>query len=128
MTSPGTFGRRSAARPTPTAKAAIAKGPAKATAAGIDKLFPTIAAPAATRSIASLGPGEGVSPELAEWKAERKQAFRMPWRQLSLMAGLCFGVGSFVLPDSVNGVTDWVLYGLMAMSFIAGLSGKRKAK
>jgi len=52
----------------------------------------------------------------------------MPWRQLSLMAGLCFGIGSFVLPDSVNGVTDWVLYGLMAMSFIAGLSGKRKAK
>ena len=36
----------------------------------------------------------------------------MPWPQLSLMASLCFGIASFVLPDSVNDNVDWLLWGL----------------
>ena len=46
----------------------------------------------------------------------------MPWRQIALMASLCFGIASFVLPDSLNDQLDWVLYGLMALSAYAGLS------
>jgi hypothetical protein len=37
------------------------------------------------------------------------------------MASLCFGVASLVLPDSVNTAVQWPLYGLAAISFIAGL-------
>jgi hypothetical protein len=32
------------------------------------------------------------------------------------MATLCFGLAAFVLPSSVNGAVQWVLYALMAMS------------
>jgi hypothetical protein len=38
------------------------------------------------------------------------------------MASLCFGIASFVLPDSVSDELDWLLYGLMAMSMYVGLS------
>jgi hypothetical protein len=37
------------------------------------------------------------------------------------MASLCFGIASFVLPDSVNENLDWLLYGLMAVTLYAGL-------
>ncbi len=68
-----------------------------------------------------------VEQELRAWK--RTRSFKIPWRQLSLMASLCFGIASFVLPDSVNDSVNWVLYGLMAMSFCAWFSGRRaKAK
>jgi hypothetical protein len=60
--------------------------------------------------------------ELSEWKQARKQRSKIPWRQLSLMGSLCFGIASFVLPDSVNENLDWLLYGLMAASLYAGLS------
>lgn len=50
----------------------------------------------------------------------------MPWRQLSLMAGLCFGIASFVLPDSINDAVQWPLYALTAASFYTGLR-KRKS-
>jgi len=63
-----------------------------------------------------------VDHELREWKQARKQHSRIPWRQLALMASLCFGIASLVLPDSVNENLDWVLYGLMAASLYAGLS------
>lgn len=66
--------------------------------------------------------------ELQAWKAERRRAHltRIPWRQLSLMASLCFGIAAFVLPDSVNDWVDWLLYGLMGASFIAGFVGRRR--
>jgi hypothetical protein len=51
-----------------------------------------------------------------------KRSFKMPWRQLSLMASLCFGIASLVLPDSINDELDWPLYALMALSAYAGLS------
>ncbi len=64
-------------------------------------------------------------PLVAELRG-REQAverpFKMPWRQLALMASLCFGIASLVLPDSINDQLDWVLYGLMALSAYAGLS------
>jgi hypothetical protein len=43
------------------------------------------------------------------------------------MASLCFGVATFVLPDSVNSAVDYLLYGLMAASFAAGVVRRRKA-
>ena len=79
---------------------------------------------------ASLSPqvqALSVDDELQEWKRARK-GFRIPWRPLSLMASLCFGIASFVLPDSVNDAVDWVLYVLAAASFLAGISARREAK
>ncbi len=65
--------------------------------------------------------------ELQAWKEQR--SFKVPWRQLYLMASVCFGIASFVLPSDVNDSVDWLLYGLMAMSFYAWFSGRRaKAK
>lgn len=55
----------------------------------------------------------------------RKHGFTIPWRPLSLMASLCFGIASFVLPDSVNDAVQWPLYGLMAASLYAGFSKRR---
>jgi hypothetical protein len=66
--------------------------------------------------------------ELREWKKNRKSAFEIPWRQISLMASLCFGIASFVLPDSVNGAVDWLLYALMAVSFLVGISRRRRKR
>ena len=43
------------------------------------------------------------------------------------MAGLCFGIASFVLPATVNETLQWPLYALTAISLYAGLH-KRKTK
>ena len=60
-----------------------------------------------------------------EWR-EREQPikpkFKVPWRQVAFMASLCFGIASFVLPDSINENLDWLLYGLMAISAYVGFS------
>ncbi|SRR5665213_3618206 len=64
--------------------------------------------------------------DLREWKQSRKHGFRIPWRQVSLMGSLCFGIASFVLPDSVNENVQWLLYALTAASFIAGFSRRRR--
>ena len=50
----------------------------------------------------------------------------MPWRQLSLMASLCFGIASFVLPDSVNDNVDWLLWILAAMSAFVWFTNRKK--
>ena len=49
----------------------------------------------------------------------------MPWRQLSVMASLCFGLASLVLPEWVNDNVQWLLYALMAASLYAGFSKRR---
>jgi len=67
-----------------------------------------------------------VGRELQDWKRARNGGFTVPWRQLSLMATLCFGIASFVLPDSVNDNVQWPLYALMAASAYAGFSKRRK--
>lgn len=68
-----------------------------------------------------------VDDDLREWEQARKQRSKIPWRQLSLMASLCFGIASFVLPDSVNENLDWLLYGLMAVTLYTGLRRRARA-
>jgi hypothetical protein len=63
--------------------------------------------------------------ELREWKLARKRNFEIPWRPLSLMATLCFGIASFSLPDSVNDDVQWLLYALAAASLYAGFRKRR---
>jgi hypothetical protein len=62
-----------------------------------------------------------VDEELQQWKKSRK-GFTIPWRQVSLMASLCFGIASFVLPASVNQNVEYVLYALAGMSLYVGVS------
>jgi hypothetical protein len=64
--------------------------------------------------------------ELREWVKARKQGFRIPWRQISLMASLCFGIASLVLPNSVNDDAQWLLYALAAASLYGGFIKRRE--
>lgn len=73
-----------------------------------------------------------LSPSLAETKPltqeswqTRKLGSNFPWRQLSLMASLCFGIAYFALPDSVNDAVQWLLFALMAVSLYAGFRRRR---
>ena len=75
----------------------------------------------------SQSQGPSIDDELREWKQARKMAFQIPWRQLFVMAGLSFGIASFVLPDSLSDDLDWPLYALAAASFYAGLRKRRNA-
>lgn len=82
------------------------------------------------KQIFSATPSEpvlSVEDEIEAWKASRGSVAAFPWRQLSLMAGLCFGIASFVLPNTVNDAVQWPLYALTAVSFYVGLH-KRKAR
>jgi len=69
-----------------------------------------------------------IDDELREWKRSRKSGFKIPWRQLSLMASLCFGLASFVLPEPVNGDVQWLLFALTAASFCAWVAKRGKVK
>jgi hypothetical protein len=66
--------------------------------------------------------------ELLEWTRARKRHYRIPWRQVSLMASLCFGIASFVLPDSLNDNVQWLLYALAAASLFAGFLKRRDTR
>ncbi|HUW80079.1 MAG TPA: hypothetical protein VMV54_04180 [Acidocella sp.] len=75
-----------------------------------------------------LAPAE-IDEELLAWKQTRKR--QIPWGPLSLMASLSFGIASFELPDSVNGVVNLWLYALSAMSlwvWFAKRRDRRRAK
>ncbi len=116
MTSQRTFGRRSHAQPQPSRVELKRDLPAHPT--------PSIVPDVAVNVSPSLH-REIVTPYLNDGPREQgpvRRPFKWPWRQLALMASLCFGIASFVLPDSVNDQMDWVLYGLMALSAYAGLS------
>jgi hypothetical protein len=78
--------------------------------------------------VENIEPAPSIDDELRAWKQERRQhaPFRIPWRQLSLMASLCFFIASFVLPESVNDDVDWLLYILAAMSLWVWFSGRRR--
>jgi len=65
--------------------------------------------------------------ELLEWKKTRRRNYRPPWRQISFMASACFGIGYFVLPDSVNEAVQWLLLGLVIASFASGISSRHKS-
>lgn len=71
----------------------------------------------------SIGDSASIEDELREWK--RTRHVRIPWSQLSLMASLCFGIGSFVLPDSVNSGAEWLLWGLSAASAYVWFTNRR---
>ena len=68
-----------------------------------------------------------IEDEIREWKQARKRSFKIPWRQVYVVGGLCFGLASFVVPDSVGGLFSWVLYGLAAASFYAGWRKRKDA-
>jgi hypothetical protein len=53
----------------------------------------------------------------------------IPWRPLSLLATVFFGVASFALLDSVNDIFQWPLYALGAASLYVGFRRRhRQAK
>jgi hypothetical protein len=82
------------------------------------------------KALASASPERtppSVEDEIRAWKSARRSHVGFPWRQLSLMAGLSFGIASFVLPRSVNEALQWPLYALTALSLYAGLR-RRKTK
>ena len=112
MESHRTFGRR--AVPQPPAPCAVTQAPDRPAEPILSSLSPDA-------TLAS------VDDEIEAWKAARGSVIPFPWRPLSLMAGLCFGIASFVLPDTVNDAVQWPLYALTAISLYAGLQ-KRKAK
>jgi hypothetical protein len=91
-----------------------------------------VAASTATLSTAPAPPSlEMPAPcpdeELLAWTKARKQSFKIPWRQVWLMASLCFGIASFVLPESLDDNIQWLLYALAAASFCGGFIKRRKA-
>lgn len=121
MANPRPFGRRATAQPqSPGPRRAVKAAATPARAAFEEQpVEPRVPVP-----VQSDAPS--LDRELQEWKKARKQGGAMPWRQLSLMASLCFGLASFVLPDAVNDVVQWPLYALMAASFYAGVSRRRR--
>lgn len=57
-----------------------------------------------------------------------RRRFPFPWRPLSLIAGLSFGIGSFALPDSINDIAQWPLGVLALVSFYVGLRKPKEAQ
>lgn len=80
--------------------------------------IPTASQPEAAES------APDVDRELEEWKAARKRfkrSFREPWRTLSIVCTVGFGLSSWLLPDLVADVAQFVTGGLGAASLFAGL-------
>jgi hypothetical protein len=110
MANPRTFGKKGVS--------AIAVPAARASVSAPENPTPSIAWP--TEHNAAL------DEELRAWKRTRT-GFRMPWRQISLMASLCFGGASLILPASVNDAISLPLYALAAISFWTGIRRKKPA-
>jgi hypothetical protein len=114
------FGRRpgpQTQRPLPPAAAPFQRKIAVFDEATVEPAQPIVAPPE--------DPSPSVDDELRQWKKSRK-GFTIPWRQVSLMASLCFGAASLVLPASVNHNVDYLLYALMGMSLYVGISKRLK--
>jgi len=69
-----------------------------------------------------------IDDDLREWKRTRKPNFHTLWRPLLLMATLCFGIASLVLPDSVNDAVDWLLYAMTGASLYSWIRSRPRAK
>lgn len=117
MDSRRTFGRRATAQAVPQ-RSVLPPPVPKLTMPAPEPSFPPLSSEPKLASIED---------EVEAWKAARGPVVSFPWRQCSLMAGLCFGIASFVLPNTVNDAVQWPLYLLAAISFYAGLH-KRKAE
>ena len=113
MVNPRPFGRRG--NPSPSPGRSIATTETVAQAASVQSTAPSVERPAFP-----LSEFPSIDDELREWKLARRRNFEIPWRPLSLMATLCFGIASFALPDSVNDNVQWLLYALAAASLYAG--------
>ncbi|MGN6515033.1 MAG: hypothetical protein ACTHLR_04245 [Rhizomicrobium sp.] len=120
MANAQTFGRRASAAPSRSRAQPVATGHVHEPVMADAPVAMTSPPPTAD------SPTVSVEDELRQWKAGR--SYKIPWRQLSFMASLCFGIASFELPDSVNDEVNWLLYGLMAISFYVGVSGRFKKK
>jgi len=110
MANPRSFGRRSFPGGQPDARQAVA--------VAIPKKRPTQPATAVSSAPVTPGPLPAVATdeEKHDGDAPGYRGFAIPWRQVSLMASLCFGAASLVLPDSVSDVLQWVAFGLAAIS------------
>jgi hypothetical protein len=123
MTTNATFGRRASPLTKPAAK------PVRTRAEQPVRAEPLAPEPLpADGLIAPIADMPSLEDELREWKKNRKSGFEIPWRQISFMASLCFGIASFVLPDSTNDLVNWLLYGLMAISFVVGITRRRRKR
>jgi hypothetical protein len=118
MTNRPAFGRRGAPLQTARMRAPALQSSPVAT--------PVIAQSAISVS-ADASRGVSVEDELAEWRRTRRR-MPIPWRPLNLMASVCFGLATFVLPASVNDIVQWPLYGLAAVSFYVGITSRRRAR
>jgi hypothetical protein len=116
------FGRRSEPQRQPL-RSRTTESAAQSTM--VDSTGPSIALP---MSLLEKPEFSQLDEDLREWKRARKRNFEIPWRPLSLMATLCFGIASFVLPDSVNDTVQWFLYALMAASFYVGIRRRQQSK
>ena len=116
MVNQTTFGRRTTAS-RPIARAMEASEPARS--AGNHARSEQAAEQSSALLMHTASPP--IDDEFREWKKARKWHSGLPWRQLSLMASVSFGIASLVLPDSVSDTLDWVLYALMAATAYAGL-------
>jgi|ERR1700733_13945885 len=124
MANAKSFGRRAVAQPAaPSAKTFLEFAPQRAEATGVaaQSAPPPNEQPPTSPT---TEPTVGVDDELREWKQTRKA--RIPWRQLSLMASLSFGIASFVLTGTVAEAVDWLLYALSAASLYFWWSGRGK--
>ena len=110
------FGRRVSAELSPLGRRSVPRMPAWPHAERADM-------PSSSFALAKIGSTD--DDDLRDWKRARRQSYRLPWRQLLLMASLCFGVAAFVLPNTVSDALDWLLYGLMIASFVAGIGRRR---
>ncbi len=119
MVNHGSFGRRG--NPPPSSGRPTAETVAPATR--VRSTGPSIERPV---WLSEKSEFPSLEDELREWKLARKRNFEIPWRPLSLMATLCFGIASLVLPDSVNDTVQWLLYALAAASLYAGFRKRRR--
>ena len=121
MANQRSFGRRG--NPTPSSGRSMAATETVAQATRVQSIGTSVEPPVRLLEKADF---DSPDDELAQWKLARRQNFEIPWRPLSLMATLCFGIASLVLPDSVNDNVQWLLYALAAASLYAGFRKRQR--
>ena len=121
MANPRSFGRKGQLRGQSRPQRPMRPVPATAPRAD----FPAQIEPEPVSASSRLAPSVA-DEELEAWKQTRKR--QIPWGPLSLMASLCFGIASFELPDSVNGMANLLLYALSAISLWVWFSNRREKK